>query len=505
MSLNKRGKLILLPLIALVIGSAMSCNKKSEEEPTEIVVTSSTVAVRKFTLKADSEVLAHLDSVFFSIDLNTGVIFNADSLPKGTDVTKLVPNITFANTMTKAEIRFTNSDNEQTTVDYLADPAQSVDFSAPVSLSVVAADGNNSFTYQIKVNVHKEDPDAMNWTQMESTLPSRYGNPVSQKSLVKDETVYCLIEEYNGTYTLATSTDINNGIWQKNEFNPGFEPDTKSFCAGDENFYLLSVTGQLYTSADCNSWSNTNQSWNSILGGYGNSVLGLKYSGNSYVYTQYPQAPGFVETAIEEGFPVEGFSALGLIETKWADKPMAILTGGVTDTGVLSPNVWAYDGTRWAVINDKALPALYSPFLIRYVVFRETNAAFAKREFDVWMLFGGIDESDVMNRAAYISYDNGVSWLLTAEDMWMTPFIPALRGADAVVAGEYLSSDLADSWLPSEEETKSRTSYIIDGYEITWRCPYIYLMGGYSVFGNNSLNRNIYRGVLQRLTFTPSI
>ncbi|MDE7409414.1 MAG: hypothetical protein K2N09_05265, partial [Muribaculaceae bacterium] len=51
----------------------------------------SSVAVTKFSLKSKKGSNVKLDSVFFSIDLNRGVIFNADSLPVGTDVTKLVP------------------------------------------------------------------------------------------------------------------------------------------------------------------------------------------------------------------------------------------------------------------------------------------------------------------------------------------------------------------------------------------------------------------------------
>ena len=44
-------------------------------------------------IKPNSKLLANLDSVFFTIDLNRGLIFNADSLPKDTKITKLVPNI----------------------------------------------------------------------------------------------------------------------------------------------------------------------------------------------------------------------------------------------------------------------------------------------------------------------------------------------------------------------------------------------------------------------------
>ena len=46
--------------------------------------------VREFKLRADENMLAHLDSVYFTIDPERGIIYNADSLPLGTDVSRLL-------------------------------------------------------------------------------------------------------------------------------------------------------------------------------------------------------------------------------------------------------------------------------------------------------------------------------------------------------------------------------------------------------------------------------
>ena len=73
-------------LIAAVAAGLTSCNTDSyyytEANYTGAPVTS-------FSLKSNKDVLANLDSVFFSIDLVNGRIFNAEPLPKGTDITKL--------------------------------------------------------------------------------------------------------------------------------------------------------------------------------------------------------------------------------------------------------------------------------------------------------------------------------------------------------------------------------------------------------------------------------
>lgn len=169
------------------MGMASACNSKSDQ-PEEIVVTPSTTAVKAFTLKANSAVLSNLDSVFFSIDLDNGVIFNADSLPKGTNITKLIPVITFANSMSEVKIEMEGGSEKTGTVDYLESPNDTIDFSGKVTLNVTAADGINKYSYRIKVNVHKEVPDSMMWDKLGvSDLPSRLKGAVAQKTVIRDK------------------------------------------------------------------------------------------------------------------------------------------------------------------------------------------------------------------------------------------------------------------------------------------------------------------------------
>ncbi|MDE5840878.1 MAG: hypothetical protein K2H49_08160, partial [Muribaculaceae bacterium] len=79
-------RLVLSACALLLIAGVSSCNKATETTE-ELYMPASSVAVTAFSLKPKSGSKVKLDSVFFSIDLNKGVIFNADSLPVGTDVT----------------------------------------------------------------------------------------------------------------------------------------------------------------------------------------------------------------------------------------------------------------------------------------------------------------------------------------------------------------------------------------------------------------------------------
>ena len=507
MSSLKIRQAIFLLILGLFISVGVSCNSKSEDDESDIAVTPALVAVKQFKLKANDSILAKLDSVPFSIDLNSGVIFNADSLPKGTKVSRLIPIITFANSMTKAEISFRKNNEIDTVVNYLKNPEDSIDFSSPVTLNVTAQDGTSEFSYQIKVNVHRQDPDTLVWDRLStSILPSKFENPVAQKTVFYNSAAYSLIEEYNGEYTLSTCEELNDGQWSINELTLDFTPYIESFTATSEGFRLLTSEGILYVSEDGINWENTALIWTSIIGGYGKILLGIREENGELLFTQYPMSQGYKETKVDPDFPVKGTSVLGVGSTQWSDSDFAILLGGITAEGNLSSAVWAYDGDTWAIINENFLPAVNMPMLARYVVYRDTPYIFTKREMDVWLMFGGVDADGEMNRKVYMTYDNGVHWSLAPDMMQLPESAPTLKGADLIVAGYELSADLADAWTKQESTRNqflTRTSYTIEGTDINWICPYLYVFGGYN--REDKLSVVIWRGVLSRLTFTPLI
>lgn len=486
---------------------AAACNSKSDDTEDVIVTTSANVAVKEFYLNANSKILDNLDSVFFSLDLDNGVIYNADSLPKGTDVSHLLATITFASTLSKADIIYTSSTTlNDTTIDYLTNPTDTIDFSYPVKLEVTAADETSSFTYTIKVNIHKMEPDSIMWDKLAiSKLPSRLPNPVEQKTVFFNEKIFSLIAEYNATYTLSTSDNLNDDAWVKNEVSYPFIPRVESFCCSDSTFWILSEEGELFNSNDAIEWTSTGQNWMTILGGYMSGILGIKETGNQLVHCSYPEALGIPETPLEIDFPVDGCSSLAVVPNDWYPQSMAFTVGGKSDEGNLISSVWAFDGERWAVIND-SLPALENPMLAHYVVYRDTPYLFVYRQFDAWLLFGGKTSDNSFNRTLFYSLDNGVTWSEAPELMQLPEDFPTLFGADLIVAGYELSADISDLWNDITTKAPGRwlkPTYSLDGYDINWICPYLYVFGGYGT--SNKLSDSIWRGVLTRLTFTPII
>ena len=75
----KKQKIYFFLCIAALFLSGISCN--STEDDVISYTVSESVRVSGFSLAANDSVLAHLDTIFFTIDLNKGQIYNADSLP----------------------------------------------------------------------------------------------------------------------------------------------------------------------------------------------------------------------------------------------------------------------------------------------------------------------------------------------------------------------------------------------------------------------------------------
>ncbi len=489
--------------IALLIGSLSSCNKKTEKEE-ELYMPASSVAVTKFSLKSKSGSKVKVDSVFFSIDLNHGVIFNADSLPVGTDITKLVPVITY--TSSASAVTLTQSGGQTTgEIDYKKNPTDSVDFSGRVVLKITAEDQTTTRSYDIKVNVHKMQPDSLVWDRLAVTpLPSRQGNPKSQKTVMYKNTSYSLINEADGTYTMSVAADLLSGIWDKTPLTLDFEPDVRTLNAASDSMYILDMAGTLHASADGFNWSNTGMTWTNIIGGYGETLLGMRNEGGTLVHTFWPSEPGIVEAPVSRDFPVAEYSNFVQFSNRWTTLPIGFMTGGRLADGTYTDKTWGFDGDHWAVLSEGVTPRIAGATLVPYYVYRKTSSSLVQTEFSVWMMIGGSREDGNYNRVIYVSYDNGVNWYAADTQMQLPEHFPSLSNLDGIVAEWPKQASLESNWTVTSSRGlpgMARVKYDVEDYEEYWDCPYIYIFGGMKA--NGTLNDEVWRGVLNRLTFTP--
>lgn len=386
-------------------------------------------------------------------------------------------------------------------IDYKKNPTDSIDFTGNVILRIKADDSNLSASYRIKVNIHTIDTDTLFWSETAvRKLPSRLGAPVRQKTVSRGDEIFSFIEENDGTYTLSTTSTPSEDNWAKQSLNLSFIPDVGSMSATTDALWILSENGELFTSSDGGTtWSVVDNDWESLIGNYGDTVLGIKKQGDTKTFAQFPELD-IAKVTIPTDFPVQGGSNFVTLTNKWTLSPVGFFTGGTTASGKLSNSTWAFDGTDWIKLSSGGIPRLEGASVIPYYNFRASSQSNAMLRYNVWMLVGGRMEDGSFNRTVYISYDNGVNWTKGVSSLQLPKSIPAMTQCDNVVHNTEMQANLSDIWKV-KRAVRSRAEYEIAGDVITWGCPYIYLFGGYAPDGK--LYDTIWRGVLTRLTFTP--
>lgn len=495
---------MMLPAILLSAVISAGCNSEKDSEPDYESAIS--VAVTKFSLSPNARVMTNLDSVYFSIDLERGIIFNADSLPMGTNISKLVPVITYPSTVTSAIIEMKGGSLRTGTIDYVKSPTDTVDFTGDVTLTLATSDNLLSRSYIIKVNVHKSVPDSLMWDKNAiSPLPSRKPSPRGQKSVVCNNKVICMIEESDNSLTLSSNANPSKNNWMRTLIVPGFSPRIRTLTSNGSSLFILSENGSLMISSDDGeNWSDTGRRWYNIIGNFGNEILGISEdSSNQYLFDRYPRPVEFEPTILDNDFPIDDISNFSTLTTKWTPEPIGFFCGG-RRRGEISDVTWAYDGVQWGNISNRPLPPLTDCLIIPYYNYRKTSASWIQTEYNVWLCIGGRYADNSINNDVYISYDNGVNWAKADSLLQLPAYVAAGYSADALVITSPMDAQLDAYWREYPSKTPAgvkRINYFVDGTEVEWNCPYIYRFGGYDVAGN--LRNEIWRAVLARLTYAP--
>lgn len=478
---------------SMAMAAFVGCN--SDSDP--INIAASSTAIRTFSLTADTSVCQNLDSVYFSIDLVQGVIFNADSLPYGTDVSKLIPKITPLEGASILELTVKRDGRADTTYNYLTNSSDTIDFTHPVALRIASYDGTATRDYTIRVNVHRMRPDSLTWDRVDRrTLPSAFEYPSRQHTTRGGDKLYCLTAS-GQQYCIATSPDdlasLNDPMavlsnWPLITPQFGFSPDVTSFTATDDALFILSEAGDLYKSADGGaSWTNTGHNLHAIIGGYGSKLFGTAKVGAEWKIFAYPEAS---YTDMPEGMPVSGMSVPVVTKFAMSANPQLLFLGGRLEDGSLSDASWGFDGYTWTKVSRRLLPCggVEGVTIVPYYTFK-VSTSWNVTTYPSILAFGGRLRDGSLNTTVYRSDDYGFTWTLAPALMQLPDFIPAFYDAQAYVITSQLEAPVAVPAVSKPVES--------------WDCPYIYLFGGRNAEG---VTRNtVWRGVVNRLSFKPIV
>lgn len=503
-----------LPLyfIVAILTAMFSAACNSDSEALLIDGDLGNCSVTSFSLQKDDSVLAHLDSVYFSIDLAKAEIFNADSLPKGTDISRLVVKVGTSSARScelTYRIRGTQRD---TTVNYIESPSDSINFAeGPVKMVVASYDGLSKVTYTIRVNVHQVAPDSLYWSQAaKRDLPGSISSPTAQKTVEHGGEVVCLVTD--GTNAEVSKCDNPyTWSWTTKIANLPSDADVNSFTSASDAYYILDKDGNLYTSVDAETWTSTGETLSYIYGGYKDMILAARHDDDGWKHVTYPATE---EVAMASSCPVSGTGELMIYETKWSVEPLAMFVGGRDASGTLTGATWGYDGSRWIRLSNSDIDERENVTLFPYFAPKVNTTNWTVTDNTVLVAVGGTYETTdgvVVSKNVYLSYDQGLNWKEADTYMQLPEYMPGFSGAQAVVKNATLtvSRAMADGWvtfpgkkLPAWTYPMPTQAYSRVSQPVTeWECPYIYLFGGEDASG--SLYDTVWRGTINRFTFRP--
>lgn len=253
--------LLLLGMMALPIFVSSCLNSDSEDitYSSNGSITSFSLGTLKYTVNGkdqNGEDSVYIDTLSmadypFTIDQLAHTIENKDSLPVGTDISKVLTNITADSPyIFYGKIAVKGGEAKDT----LWTSTDSIDFSvAPtegLAFKVYAYSGTIGATYHVKVNVHQMVPDSLQWTPEPIGSAFASGNLTRQKAVYAEGRIYVFGENASGSPILEWTpvSDAGQlGSWTTVELPA--ETDTYSAVACNDVVYFL-ASNKLYTIED---------------------------------------------------------------------------------------------------------------------------------------------------------------------------------------------------------------------------------------------------------------
>jgi hypothetical protein len=364
----------------------------------------------------------------FVINQNEGIIYNPDSLPVGTDVSKVVVDI-----VADTYGIYIVAEN-----DSLWEEGDSLDFRTPVQFKVASEMGTFGRTYTAQINVHQQDPELLSWQKVENNLSTAIQE---QKAIFLNGSIYIFAEQ-ESQVALTKSTDGKS--WSPLEaINIPVKADYSSVIAWENQLYIVAAQN-LYSTTDGINWTkvDTEQTISQLLACTSNKhtskLIGV--DSESY-YIESEDGKNWARyDKLPSDFPKAGFQFVNYpLDTN--DKiSRTILMGNneeITDT---TTTIWMqidsdHDWTPLSMdVESNACPNLENAALIHY-----NNCLYT---------FGGkgqkIGKLDAFS-TFFKSVDNGITW-------------------EAVTKNLFFPEEFKNLY----EEAKGNYSYIIDNEQYLW-------------------------------------
>ena len=346
--------------------------------------------ITSFYLYSDS--IEGIDDDVFTIDNDSMLIYNYDSIDYGTRIDSLsfVLNPRFSSV-------YIND-----TLDYYNLTEVYLNFTNGVKFTVVASDEKTSADYFVKVNVHQVDPDTFIWQGVKSEVFAGYA--MTEKALwINDRLLYFAIVDND----LIVNESVDGVKWESLEVS-GLDIDFSAidlrYLVGYEDFVCFYYDGELYKSADGATWTSeviTGIAVEYLLFSMEGKVFGVTADGG---LARLDGADWVDLGRLPSDFPVDG--AAVLVAKAPSGKERVFVVGGIDSKGKFLSTVWSSEtGEYWSELSggiERFSPRAYA-----------TLAQYGGG----LMLFGGMMQGEdsesnsmVVKDAQMFSKDFGLTW-----------------------------------------------------------------------------------------------
>lgn len=383
---------IFLPL--LMVGM-VSCESSSNTNTTK----SSVAKLSAFSF-VQNDSMPGLAEAVFTIEerIDTGLVYNKDSIRYGTSLERVVPRFTFEVAVGTARLQTPDTSLVLTGLD-------TIDFSKqPIYLTLTSSDGTTTKVYEIRATVHQADPDLFTWTQL---TPMIYPQDESEQRVLELGGKFVMIA--NNGFQLSVFTSSDGQTWQAESTPTGLPAGTKvrQIISDGTTLYYADGTS-LYTSAD--GWQWTAQTMTHEM-----KTMLLCWNGRVWVLADndgpelaYVEGGSLKMSGLrpEGDFPISDFASV--LFHSASQRARAMIIGGFAENGRAL-------NTRWNLE--------YSEFITEHGGYRLREFSIDRPNFTaltgvsvVWyndrlLMFGGVNQDmTYFGRDILVSEDEGLSW-----------------------------------------------------------------------------------------------
>lgn len=334
------------------------------------------------------------------IDQLNNHIYNPDSLPVGTDVSKVVFSTFTVSSYASIKSLTTAEDTTFTASD-------STDFTQPRTFTVFAQDVTQKREYTVEVRVHKESGDSCNWQTIANGTALGIQPMQKMRAISSGGEIYVFGQLATGESQLVKGNSANAAFDSATNVYAasGAQIDVETVCYFKGKFYALASTELFASETGEGTWQATGaeQRFSALVGTSTDSLFALSADGKVYATAD---GVAWNESATDNDGPLPDTN---IVSTHFASRTSSnyesLLLVGEKDNAAC---VWRKDidltgdfSYSWFYLpqteelGDYGYPLLSSPSLVCYD--------------DACMLVGVTNEGEVS--PFYFSRDNGRTWI----------------------------------------------------------------------------------------------